>query len=204
MVSLREIIKDQVVIIQIYYELVKDLLKGINVYLIGMMGAGKTTVGKRLAQELGYRFMDTDVLISKVAGQSINEIFAKEGEDGFRELESKVLSELVAYQRFVVATGGGIILRRRNWSYLQQGLVIWLDVPVEQLYQRLQGDTSRPLLNAPDPLSKLQSIFDTRKSLYAQADLRITINSDETPDLVLRKMIDKIPTVLKSAPHFMN
>ena len=105
-------------------DLVNNLLKGTSVFLIGMMGVGKTTVGNLLATELGYRFFDTDDLIEKVAGKTIKEIFADDGEESFRELEGLVLSDLSAYTKLVVATGGGIVLRQMNWSYLRHGLVI--------------------------------------------------------------------------------
>ena len=96
-----------------------DRLQGLNLYLIGMMGTGKTTVGQRLAKELGYRFFDTDVLIERVAQKSINELFAEEGETFFRDLESRVLGEVSACTRSVIATGGGAVLRPVNWSYLR-------------------------------------------------------------------------------------
>lgn len=182
----------------------ENLLKGLNVYLIGMMGAGKTTIGQLLAQKLGYRFLDTDVLIEKVAGQSIPEIFAQQGEAEFRELESKVLSEVSAFQHLVVATGGGIVLNRMNWSHLQYGLVIWLDVPVEELYNRLQGDTTRPLLQHRDPLSQLQNLLNQRQSLYAEADLTIPVKSGETPEEIVEQIFEEMPKVLKSVSENLN
>jgi len=96
-------------------------LRGVNIYLVGMMGAGKTTVGRILARKLKYRFFDTDELIVRVANQSIAEIFDLEGEEAFRELETKVLGELSAYQNSVVATGGGIVTQSMNWGYLHYG-----------------------------------------------------------------------------------
>lgn len=178
----------------------RQLLKGLNIYLIGMMGAGKTTVGQLLAQQLQYRFFDTDVLLSQVAGQSVSEIFASSGEDTFRELESKVLSELSAYTYLVAATGGGIVLRRENWSYLQQGLVVWLDVPIEILTVRLESDKSRPLLQDGNLVTKLESLWEQRQKLYAQADLRITIDGEETPEQIALRVVQTIPQVLKSKP----
>lgn len=175
-----------------------DLLEGINVFLIGMMGSGKTTVGNLLASKLGYRFCDSDVMIEKVAGKTINEIFAESGEDGFRQLESQVLSELSAYTKLVLATGGGVILRPINWSYLHHGLIVWLDAPVEVLIERLKEDTTRPLLKEADPAQTLKKLLEQRRSLYAQADLHIRINAGDTPEQISSQVIAQIPTVLKS------
>ena len=176
-----------------------DLLKGINVFLIGMMGAGKTTVGSLLASELGYGFCDTDALIEQIAGKTINEIFADDGEETFRQLETQVLSELSAYQQLIVATGGGIVLKPQNWSYLHYGLVVWLDVPVAMLIERLQEDTTRPLLQKPDPALELQKILDHRRSLYELADLHICEDSGETPPQIASRVITEIPKVLKNS-----
>lgn len=174
------------------------MLKGINLYLIGMMGAGKTSVARLLAQHLNYRFFDTDVLIEQVARQSINEIFANCGEDAFRQMESQVLAEISAYTKLTIATGGGIILRRENWSYLHHGLIVWLDVPVELLIARLADDTTRPLLQKADPKGELERLLEQRQRLYAQADIQITVEAGETPEQVARRAIDLIPSVLKS------
>ena len=175
----------------------RDRLKGINVYLIGMMGAGKTSVGRLLAQHLDYRFFDTDAVIEQVAKKSINDIFASDGEESFRKLESQVLSELSAYTKLAIATGGGIILKRENWSYLQHGLVIWLDVPVEILIARLQHDTTRPLLKNADMATEFPKRFEQRKPLYAQADLHIPVRKGQTPEEIATQVIEAIPTVLK-------
>jgi shikimate kinase len=174
-----------------------DLLKGISVFLVGMMGTGKTTVGKILAQKLGYIFFDTDVLIEQVTAQSINEIFATEGEESFRDIEGQILGELAAYTQSVVATGGGIVLRQANWSYLRHGLIIWLDAPVPLLVKRLAADTTRPLLQAADLNLKLTALLEQRQSLYAEADLRISIEENETPEQITAKILESIPTVLK-------
>ncbi len=170
-----------------------NLLKGMNLYLIGMMGAGKSTVGRAIAHQVGYHFFDTDDLIAQLAGQSINEIFATVGEEGFRDLETQVISELCAYKNLVVATGGGLIIRQKNWSYLQYGVVVWLDVPVEQIYARLQEDTTRPLLRDPDPLGKLKSLLSARLKMYAQADVHIKVGKDETPDELAARILKEIP-----------
>ena len=148
-------------------------LKKTNLYLVGMMGAGKTTIGRKLANRLGYRFIDTDDVIEQTAKQPINQIFAQSGEAEFRRLESEVLSQLSAYTEMVVATGGGIVTQPMNWSYLRHGIVVWLDVPILVLISRLSGDTSRPLLKEVDLEAKLKTLLTERSHLYAQADLRI-------------------------------
>lgn len=176
-----------------------SLLQGVNLYLIGMMGAGKTTVGQLLAKQLGYGFIDTDNVIAQSAKKSINQIFAEEGEAAFRQLESDVLGQVCAYTKLTVATGGGIVLRRENWSYLHHGLIVWLDVPVELLYTRLAEDTTRPLLQDVDPKGKLRSLLEQRTPLYAQADLRIPVIEGETPEQIAEKVMAAIPSVLKKA-----
>ena len=175
-----------------------DLLQGLNVYLVGMMGTGKTTVGRLIAQHLQYGFLDTDDVITKAAGKTINEVFAENGEEAFRNLESDVLSQVCAYTKLAVATGGGIILRRRNWSYLHHGLVVWLDASIDVLYDRLAADTTRPLLQDADPKEKLRTLAAGCQALYSEADLHITITHDETPEQVAQKIITAIPSVLKS------
>lgn len=174
-----------------------EQLQGVNIYLIGMMGSGKTTIGQLLAKQLGYRFVDTDDLITKATHQSISDIFATEGEEAFREIESQVLSQLCAYQKFVIATGGGIILKKMNWSYLRHGIIIWLNVPIEELYNRLKEDTTRPLLQHPNPLKQLQTLLEQRNLLYAQADLEIRVNSGDYPEQVTAKILEKVPSILK-------
>ena len=175
-----------------------DRLQGLNLYLIGMMGTGKTTVGQRLAKELGYRFFDTDVLIERVAQKSINELFAEDGEAFFRELESQVLGEVSACTRSVIATGGGAVLRPVNWGYLRHGLIIWLDAPISLLVERLAEDDTRPLLEMDNLSLKLETLFAERKSLYQEADLQIAITKNENPEQIVSKILEQIPNVLKS------
>ena len=174
-----------------------NLLEGVNVFLIGMMGSGKTTVGHLLASQLGYRFCDSDVMIEQVAGKTINEIFAESGEAAFREIESQVLSELSAYTKLVIATGGGVVIKPINWSYLHHGLIVWLDAPVEVLIERLKEDTTRPLLKQADPAQTLHQILEQRRGLYAEADLHIRIDARDTPEQIASQIVTQIPTVLK-------
>ncbi|MBE9045407.1 shikimate kinase [Pleurocapsales cyanobacterium LEGE 10410] len=157
-----------------------------------MMGSGKTTVGRHLAQNLKYNFIDTDQAIEAIAQEPISAIFQQQGEAYFRELETKVLSELSVYTRSVISTGGGIIQRQINWSYLRQGLIIWLDVDLATLKTRLAGDLTRPLAD------KLESLLETRRPLYAQADLHIAIQPEQSALEISSQIIEAIPTVLKS------
>jgi shikimate kinase len=175
-----------------------DLLKGVNLYLIGMMGSGKSTIGQSIATHLGYRFFDTDLLIERVANQSISDIFAREGEAAFRQLESQVLAEISAYRNCVIATGGGIVVQQMNWSYLQHGLVLWIDVPIEQLCDRLQGDTNRPLLQETDLKVKLQRLLQERSARYRQADVHLVVRDGETPEETTQRAIAAIGARLKS------
>ena len=175
-------------------------LKGLNLYLVGMMGVGKSTTGRLLAEQLGYQFFDTDTLISQLTGRSINQIFAESGEAVFRQLETQVLSELAAYKNLAVATGGGIVLKRVNWSHLQQGLVVWLDVPVDQLWERLKADATRPLLRDHNPYETLKMLSQQRQPLYRQADIHIAIRSNDTPEQVVNQVVAEVPKVLKTDP----
>lgn len=169
-----------------------DLLKGLNIYLIGMMGSGKTTVGGYLAQSLNYRFIDTDQMIEAIAKKPISAIFEQSGESSFRKLETKVLAELSVYTRSVISTGGGVVQEQMNWSYLRQGLVIWLDVDLEILKKRVVEEQTRPLAD------KLESLLETRFPLYAQADLRISPNPEQSPQEVSTQISELIPSILKS------
>ncbi|MDJ0845037.1 shikimate kinase [Crocosphaera sp.] len=175
----------------------EQLLQGVNVFLIGMMGSGKTTIGQKLAQRLNYRFFDSDVLIERVTKQSINDIFATQGEETFREFETQVLSELAACTKSVIATGGGMVLKPTNWSYLHHGLIVWLDAPVPILAKRLAKDSTRPLLQTSELSLKLNSLLQERRSLYAQSDLQIMINEHQTSDDIVEEILQLVPTVVK-------
>ena len=177
--------------------MVSQLLQGLNLYLIGMMGAGKTTVGQVLAQQLGYQFFDTDAVIEQVAGRSIADLFAEMGEAGFRDVESQVLAELSTYTRLAIATGGGIVTRRENWGYLRHGVIVWLDVPVTQLQARLQTDNSRPLLQNGDLTTRLQTLLDQRRSLYAQADVQVSYAGTESPEQLATRILEQIALIIK-------
>jgi shikimate kinase len=174
-------------------------LQGLNIYLIGMMGSGKSTIGPLLATQLGYSFLDTDFTIEKLVGQNVTEIFQSVGESEFRQIETQVLAEVSAHIRLVVATGGGIAVERENWNHLHQGLVIWLDPPVDLLVKRLQDDTTRPLLATGDDLrTKLTTLLAERCHRYAEADIQISITGDLTAEKIVEQILTAVPTVLKT------
>jgi shikimate kinase len=174
-------------------------LQGLNVYLVGMMGTGKTTIAPILARVLEYGSLDLDRTIAKAAQKTIPEIFTESGEAGFREIETQILQEVCAFTRLVISTGGGVVTQRRNWSYLQQGLVIWLDVSPPVLIERLRKDTSRPILGGlqgADLAAKVDGILADRRNFYAQADLHISISAGDTPEAIVERIITTIPAVL--------
>ncbi|WP_370262839.1 shikimate kinase [Limnobacter sp.] len=143
------------------------------IVLVGMMGAGKSTVGKALAKHLSWEFTDTDHLIEQQTGVSIPVIFEIEGEAGFRRRESQVLANFAGKQAQVLATGGGIVLLEENRKLLKQiGPVVYLSASPGELYQRTKLDKNRPLLRGPNPRKKIEELLQARLPLYkACADL---------------------------------
>jgi shikimate kinase len=138
-----------------------------SLYLVGLMGAGKTTVGRLLARRLKLRFLDADQEIERRCGVKIPLIFEIEGEAGFRARESQVLAELVALEGLVLATGGGAVLAEENRRRLAaRGTVIYLCARPEDLYERVRHDRNRPLLATPDPLGRLRELYGERDALY--------------------------------------
>ncbi|CAK6698510.1 shikimate kinase [Synechococcus sp. CBW1107] len=172
-------------------------LEGLNIYLVGMMGAGKSSVGRPLAQALGYRFIDADSVLEQHAGCSIPELFEQRGEAGFRELESAVLNRIACWHSLVVATGGGVVSRPCNWGQMRQGLVVWLDADEQLLLERLRADPGqRPLLATADPEARLRQLLSERRPLYSQADLRVP--QDGRPAAaVAEQVLESIPKVLR-------
>ncbi|ABX08054.1 shikimate kinase [Prochlorococcus marinus] len=156
-------------------------LGGRNLYLVGMMGSGKSRTGPVLAKKLSYGFVDVDDVIEKVTNQSISEIFDQEGEIGFREIETQILQEIGQRHSLVVATGGGIVTRPENWGILHQGVVIWIDLDREIALSRLRSDeTPRPLLqkNLDD---NFDCLFKERLPIYLESDVHLSVR-EESPD----------------------
>lgn len=157
-----------------------------NVYMVGMMGAGKTTVGRMLARKLRLRFVDSDQEVEARCGVRIPVIFDLEGEAGFRARESQVIAELTAQTGILLATGGGVVLDAQNRESLARtGTVIYLCARPEDLYRRVRGDRNRPLLATPDPLGRLRELYAERDPLYREiAHLTVDTGSQGVAVLV--------------------
>jgi shikimate kinase len=175
-------------------------LNGSNLYFVGMMGSGKSAVGDVVARRMGsYNFLDTDDIIEKATSLSIPQIFEAEGEEGFREVEAQILDSVHAYVRCVVSTGGGIVTRMQNWSKLQTGIVVWLDVEPDVIIKRIEG-TDRPLLQTEDPLETLTALLKERKSKYEQADIKIEVKADMDENKVADEVVKSIHYFIDENP----
>ena len=159
-----------------------------NLVLVGFMGTGKSAIGRRVAEHLGLPFVDTDDAIVAQAGCSIPEIFAREGETGFRAREHRVALEVSAQGGRVVATGGGIVLDPANLlAFRESGLLIALTARPETILERVGADTNRPLLDHPDRLQRITELLAEREGIYA--GIRPTIATDE---LSLTQKVERV------------
>jgi shikimate kinase len=172
-----------------------------NIFLVGMMGAGKTSVGRVLARDLGKTFYDSDQLIESRTGVRIPVIFELEGESGFRARERAVIAELTELHGVVIATGGGAVLDADNRAALSaRGVVVYLRGSVNELWNRTRHDRHRPLLQTPDPLARLKELYAQRDPLYREvAHLTVDTGSQSLRVLVM-KLRDKLAHFTR-APH---
>jgi|SRR5262245_51800688 len=161
----------------------------VPIFLVGFMGAGKTTIGKALAKRLGYEFLDSDAIIESTAGSSIPEIFASLGEDEFRSLERETLKSMSGLSRAVVALGGGAYIAEENRELLRGiGISIWIDCPFELCWSRVSKETHRPLLKS---FTEMAALLEKRRPAYGQADLTIEIGG-RPPARVVREMVEML------------
>lgn len=146
-------------------------MKKENIILVGFMGCGKTTIGKKLAKAFGYEFLDTDAMIEEQQGKRISDIFAQEGEEAFRQMETELLMQLRREAvRKVIATGGGMPVREGNRRLLREvGTVVFLEAEFDTILERLQNDTTRPLAEGEDREKRLRPLYELRYPLYQEA-----------------------------------
>ena len=174
----------------------KEKLGGRNIFLIGMMGSGKSQTGPVLAKMINYAFVDTDDVIEKASKQSISSIFEKDGEKVFRDVEKKVLKEISQHHSLVIATGGGLVTLPENWGILHQGIVIWLDLDLKRSIKRLESDQKRrPLLLGDNLAENFSQIYESRKPIYLESDLRIKVE-DQSPNEVATMIAEHLPSIL--------
>ncbi len=169
-----------------------DNLRGTEglIFLVGFMGAGKTTVGKALAEKLNYQFIDSDDLIEAAAGRAVPEIFAEFGEPYFRQLETTVIQSCGRLEQTVIALGGGAFVASENQKIIRElGRTIWLDCPLEVIIARINFDGSRPLARGED---ELRELLNRRRLAYAQADFCVQVgdkNIFQVVDAIIRLLI---------------
>ena len=179
---------------------------GRNIFLIGPMGSGKTTIGKHLARMFGLDFYDCDHELERLTGASVNLIFDVEGESGFRLREHHLLKQLAAKNGVLIATGGGIICNEKNRQLLSsQGLVVYLETSVENQLKRLEKDKSRPLLQAEDRMKRLLELAQVRNPLYAAtADLVFSTRNSSvyaTAKALSSAILERLDTIEHEQPY---
>lgn len=164
-----------------------------NIFLIGPMGAGKTTMGRQIAKRLNMDFEDSDHAIEDHTGVDIPLIFEKEGEAGFRKREVAIIDELTQYSNLVLATGGGAVLAEENRNNLRnRGIVIYLHSDIKHLIERTRHDKNRPLLQTADPAAKLKELMIVREPLYRETADIIINTGQQSIRTVINVMLDKI------------
>ena len=172
-----------------------------TIVMVGMMGAGKTAVGRALAQKLGVSFLDSDAEIVEAAHMSIAEIFARDGEPFFRARETEVIGRLLETERCVLSTGGGAFLSGTNREMIaDKGVAVWLDADLPVLWGRVRHKDSRPLLRTPDPQATLAELFARRVPVYALADVAVKSEQGLSVEAMARRVVDTLlarPAVLE-------
>jgi shikimate kinase len=161
-------------------ETVKQLLDGRSIVLVGLMGAGKSTIGRRLAQKLDLAFVDADAEIEQAAGKSVQDIFRDHGEESFREGERRVIARLLESGPQVLATGGGAFMNEETRNNIsRRGIAVWLKADIELLMKRVRRRDNRPLLKADNPEEVMQTLIEQRYPVYGRAD--IIVESRDVP-----------------------
>ena len=170
---------------------------GGSIFLVGMMGAGKTTVGRRLASRLNRQFLDSDEEIEKAAQMTIPEIFEQRGEAEFRAGETRVIARVLKDQGLVLATGGGAFVNSETRTLIKtEAVSVWLKAEVDILFERVSRRSNRPLLKTANPRATLEKLVEDRYPIYAEADVTV-ISRDVPQDAVASDVIDAVVAFLK-------
>jgi shikimate kinase len=171
-----------------------------NIYIVGLMGAGKTTVGRQLARRLGKAFHDSDQEIEARTGVRVATIFEIEGEPGFRTRETRVIEELTELDNVVLATGGGAVLDPHNRARLAaRGFVVYLRAQPRDLWQRMRQDRTRPLLQTADPLARLEELFRARDPLYQELADLVVDTGRQGPGTLVSQVLAELPAECKQS-----
>lgn len=161
-----------------------------TVVMVGMMGCGKTAIGRALALQLGVPFLDSDDEIERAANAAITEIFTRDGEAFFRKREAEVIQRLLVGPAGILSTGGGAFLQPQNRDAIDKhGVSVWLDAPLPLLWERVRHKNTRPLLQTDDPLATLTALFEARNPVYAQAGVRIEVQPKASIDQTTTQVI---------------
>ena len=164
-----------------------------RVFLVGPMGAGKSTIGRLLARSLKLGFADSDTEIERRTGADIPWIFDVEGEDGFRDREEQVIAEMTQLDHTVLATGGGVVMRASNRRLLaERGFVIYLHATVEEQLRRTRGDRNRPLLNREDPETVLLRLYEIRNPLYREIADHVIDTDSSSPKVIAQRLLAQL------------
>ena len=164
-----------------------------TVAMVGMMGAGKTAVGKAVAAKLGVAFLDSDAEIERAANRTVPEIFQRDGEDFFRKRETEVIARLLESEACILSTGGGAYLSETNRSLISdRGIAIWLNADIELLWSRVKHKTTRPLLQTSDPKATLTSLYDVRVPIYQKADLAVACEQGLSIDAMAARVSETL------------
>ncbi len=171
-----------------------------TVVLVGMMGSGKTAIGRELAHRLNVPYVDSDAEIEAAANATIAEIFERSGEPFFRDREAEVIARLLQSDPCVLSTGGGAYLAERNRAAIsEQGVAVWLDADLDLLWERVRHKDTRPLLRTADPFKTLSEIFEQRAPVYALADIR----AEAKAEFSIYQMTDEVLRVLATRPDVL-
>ncbi|AVO39164.1 shikimate kinase [Pukyongiella litopenaei] len=171
-----------------------------TVVMVGMMGAGKTAVGRTLAARLGVPFLDSDAEIELAANMTIPEVFTRDGEPFFRRKESQVIARLLDHECGILSTGGGAFLLAGNRRMIsERGVSVWLKADIEVLWSRVRRKDTRPLLRTPDPRATLEELYAARRAAYEEADLTVVSDGQSS----IADMVDKVLAALAGRPDVL-